>query len=206
LRPPRRSLDRPRRRRPWNPPYRADSNQYSLPIHHPGVAGRRVFARHLIGQVTAHAQRRERKLLRRAADGRVVVLDVRPGPEYAAAHMPGAVHIHLTSSWTASTSDRPTARSSPTAGRQLRPRPRRRPITDRPRSERPPSHRRHPRVAGSRSAGRNWKRLSRSRPTFARRRSLPAGGQHASDLGDIVSGRYRRILRSRPPATSSAAE
>jgi rhodanese-related sulfurtransferase len=27
--------------------------------------------------------------------GRVVVLDVRPGPEYAAAHMPGAVHIPL---------------------------------------------------------------------------------------------------------------
>ncbi|HET6920852.1 MAG TPA: metalloregulator ArsR/SmtB family transcription factor [Jiangellaceae bacterium] len=34
-------------------------------------------------------------LVRRAADGEVVVLDVRPGPEYAAAHLPGAVHIPL---------------------------------------------------------------------------------------------------------------
>lgn len=34
-------------------------------------------------------------LLRRAADGEVVVLDVRPRPEYAAGHLPGAVHIPL---------------------------------------------------------------------------------------------------------------
>jgi rhodanese-related sulfurtransferase len=33
--------------------------------------------------------------LRRAADGEVIVLDVRPDPEYAAAHLPGAVHIPL---------------------------------------------------------------------------------------------------------------
>jgi rhodanese-related sulfurtransferase len=35
------------------------------------------------------------ELLRRAADGEVIVLDVRPEPEYAAAHLPGAVHIPL---------------------------------------------------------------------------------------------------------------
>jgi rhodanese-related sulfurtransferase/DNA-binding transcriptional ArsR family regulator len=35
------------------------------------------------------------ELLRRAADGEVTVLDVRPDPEYAAAHLPGAVHIPL---------------------------------------------------------------------------------------------------------------
>jgi rhodanese-related sulfurtransferase/DNA-binding transcriptional ArsR family regulator len=34
-------------------------------------------------------------LVRRAADGEVVLLDVRPGPEYAAGHLPGAVHIPL---------------------------------------------------------------------------------------------------------------
>jgi rhodanese-related sulfurtransferase len=34
-------------------------------------------------------------LVRRAADGAVIVLDVRPGPEYAAGHLPGAVHIPL---------------------------------------------------------------------------------------------------------------
>jgi rhodanese-related sulfurtransferase len=33
--------------------------------------------------------------LGRAADGEVTVLDVRPEPEYAAAHLPGAVHIPL---------------------------------------------------------------------------------------------------------------
>jgi rhodanese-related sulfurtransferase/DNA-binding transcriptional ArsR family regulator len=35
------------------------------------------------------------ELLRRLAEGRAVVLDVRPEPEYAAAHLPGAVHIPL---------------------------------------------------------------------------------------------------------------
>jgi rhodanese-related sulfurtransferase len=35
------------------------------------------------------------ELLRRAADGEVIVLDVRPEPEYAAAHLPCAVHIPL---------------------------------------------------------------------------------------------------------------
>jgi len=34
-------------------------------------------------------------LLRRAASGEVVVLDVRPQPEYAAGHLPRAVHIPL---------------------------------------------------------------------------------------------------------------
>lgn len=34
-------------------------------------------------------------LLRRASGGEVVVLDVRPEPEYAAGHLPGAVHIPL---------------------------------------------------------------------------------------------------------------
>ena len=34
-------------------------------------------------------------LLERAEAGDVVVLDVRPGPEYAAGHLPGAVHIPL---------------------------------------------------------------------------------------------------------------
>ncbi|HEX5568145.1 MAG TPA: metalloregulator ArsR/SmtB family transcription factor [Streptomyces sp.] len=35
------------------------------------------------------------ELLRRAADGDLVVLDVRTAPEYAAGHLPGAVHIPL---------------------------------------------------------------------------------------------------------------
>ena len=35
------------------------------------------------------------ELLRRLARGDVVILDVRPEPEYAAAHLPGAVHIPL---------------------------------------------------------------------------------------------------------------
>lgn len=35
------------------------------------------------------------ELLRRAATGEVVVLDVRPAVEYAAAHLPGALHIPL---------------------------------------------------------------------------------------------------------------
>lgn len=35
------------------------------------------------------------ELLRRLASGDVVVLDVRPEPEYAAGHLPGAVHIPL---------------------------------------------------------------------------------------------------------------
>jgi len=34
-------------------------------------------------------------LLRRLQDGEVVVLDVRPAPEYAGGHLPGAVHIPL---------------------------------------------------------------------------------------------------------------
>lgn len=32
-------------------------------------------------------------LLRRITDGEVVVIDVRPAPEYAGGHLPGAVHI-----------------------------------------------------------------------------------------------------------------
>ena len=35
------------------------------------------------------------ELLRRLADGDAVVLDVRPTPEYAAGHLPGALHIPL---------------------------------------------------------------------------------------------------------------
>ena len=35
------------------------------------------------------------ELLRRLEDGDVVVLDVRPQPEYAAGHLPGAVHVPL---------------------------------------------------------------------------------------------------------------
>ena len=35
------------------------------------------------------------ELLRRLDSGDTIVLDVRPGPEYAAAHLPGAVHIPL---------------------------------------------------------------------------------------------------------------
>jgi rhodanese-related sulfurtransferase len=35
------------------------------------------------------------ELLRRIADGEAVVLDVRPEPEYAAGHLPGAIHIPL---------------------------------------------------------------------------------------------------------------
>ncbi len=35
------------------------------------------------------------ELLRRLGGGDVVVLDVRPGPEYAGGHLPGAVHIPL---------------------------------------------------------------------------------------------------------------
>lgn len=35
------------------------------------------------------------ELLRRLADGHVVILDVRPEPEYAAGHLPGAIHIPL---------------------------------------------------------------------------------------------------------------
>jgi rhodanese-related sulfurtransferase len=35
------------------------------------------------------------ELLRRLDNGDVVVLDVRPGPEYGAGHLPGAVHIPL---------------------------------------------------------------------------------------------------------------
>ena len=35
------------------------------------------------------------ELLRRLADGHVVLLDVRPEPEYAAGHLPGAIHIPL---------------------------------------------------------------------------------------------------------------
>lgn len=35
------------------------------------------------------------ELLRRLADGHVVILDVRPEPEYAAGHLPGALHIPL---------------------------------------------------------------------------------------------------------------
>ncbi|MCI4676223.1 ArsR/SmtB family transcription factor [Candidatus Mycolicibacterium alkanivorans] len=34
-------------------------------------------------------------LLRRARQGEVVILDVRPAPEYRAAHLPGAIHIPL---------------------------------------------------------------------------------------------------------------
>lgn len=35
------------------------------------------------------------ELLRRVQAGDVIVLDVRPGPEFAAAHLPGAVHVPL---------------------------------------------------------------------------------------------------------------
>ncbi|WP_107772859.1 ArsR/SmtB family transcription factor [Nocardioides sediminis] len=35
------------------------------------------------------------ELMRRLADGDAVVLDVRPEPEYAAGHLPGAIHIPL---------------------------------------------------------------------------------------------------------------
>lgn len=35
------------------------------------------------------------ELLRRIADGEAVLLDVRPEPEYAAGHLPGAIHIPL---------------------------------------------------------------------------------------------------------------
>jgi rhodanese-related sulfurtransferase len=35
------------------------------------------------------------ELLRRIADGDAVLLDVRPEPEYAAGHLPGAIHIPL---------------------------------------------------------------------------------------------------------------
>ena len=35
------------------------------------------------------------ELLRRLADGQTIVLDVRPEPEYAAGHLPGAIHIPL---------------------------------------------------------------------------------------------------------------
>jgi rhodanese-related sulfurtransferase len=35
------------------------------------------------------------ELLRRVQQGDVVVVDVRPGPEYAAGHLPGALHIPL---------------------------------------------------------------------------------------------------------------
>lgn len=35
------------------------------------------------------------ELLRRIADGAAVLLDVRPEPEYAAGHLPGAIHIPL---------------------------------------------------------------------------------------------------------------
>ena len=35
------------------------------------------------------------ELLRRLADGDIFILDVRPGPEYAGGHLPGAVHIPL---------------------------------------------------------------------------------------------------------------
>jgi DNA-binding transcriptional ArsR family regulator len=35
------------------------------------------------------------ELLRRLAGGHVVILDVRPEPEYAAGHLPGAIHIPL---------------------------------------------------------------------------------------------------------------
>jgi rhodanese-related sulfurtransferase len=35
------------------------------------------------------------ELLRRLAAGDTVVVDVRPGPEYAAGHLPGALHIPL---------------------------------------------------------------------------------------------------------------
>ncbi len=35
------------------------------------------------------------ELLRRAAAGEVIILDVRPGPEYAAGHVPGAVSIPI---------------------------------------------------------------------------------------------------------------
>lgn len=35
------------------------------------------------------------ELLRRIDEGNVVILDVRPGPEYAGGHLPGAIHIPL---------------------------------------------------------------------------------------------------------------
>ena len=35
------------------------------------------------------------ELLRRAAAGEVIILDVRPGPEYAAGHVPGAISIPI---------------------------------------------------------------------------------------------------------------
>ncbi|MFR9807162.1 ArsR/SmtB family transcription factor [Pseudonocardia sp. RS010] len=48
---------------------------------------------HLGPEDTEEIDRAE--LLRRVADGRAVVLDVRPGPEYAAGHIPGALSIPI---------------------------------------------------------------------------------------------------------------
>ena len=55
------------------------------------------------------------ELLRRLDDGDVVILDVRPEPEYAGGHLPGAIHIPLEELPTGSQSCPATARSSPTA-------------------------------------------------------------------------------------------
>jgi rhodanese-related sulfurtransferase len=61
------------------------------------VAGSRITdvgpaARAYLGPDDTEEIGRE-ELLRRVADGRAVVLDVRPGPEFAAGHIPGAVSI-----------------------------------------------------------------------------------------------------------------
>lgn len=55
------------------------------------------------------------RLLARISDGEVVVLDVRPEPEYASGHLPGAVHTPVEELTNASPTSQPTARSSPTA-------------------------------------------------------------------------------------------
>ena len=50
-------------------------------------------ARNYLGDVTALEPVARDELFRRLADGQVLVLDVRPAAEYAAAHIPGAVNV-----------------------------------------------------------------------------------------------------------------
>jgi hypothetical protein len=56
----------------------------------------------------------DQELLERLERGDVVIIDVRPEAEYAAGHLPGAIHVPPTGS-TSSTTCRATGTSSPTA-------------------------------------------------------------------------------------------
>ncbi|WP_406043406.1 rhodanese-like domain-containing protein [Micromonospora sp. NBC_00898] len=100
-------------------------------------------------------------LLRRAEAGDVVVLDVRPAPEYAAGRLPGAVSIpleELEDRLAELPEDREVIALLPRC--LLRPGPRRSPATHRPRPAGTTRHRRRAGMASGRSARPGRRRLN----------------------------------------------